>query len=193
MNANTRLNGRFLKGSLEFPHFTGENPSQKAPQMSSSTCRSWNQKAGGSLGQLRLPFPGHIHLPGNRFLRPLTSTRVSQVIHPAARSTVETRLPPAGSEPACCRDGSVTRRAAQPRTVGARWLLCCCCCSSSVCTSLHLLPVLPVNRCCVKPQGINPFGPFPSRTSACALSAQRADLESVRFLFVKAGRAAVDE
>lgn len=85
-----------------------ETPSQKAPQMSSSTCRSWNQKAGGALGQLRLPFPGHVHLPGNRFLRPLTSTRVSQVIHPAARSTGGAEaasrgeracLPAAGTDP----------------------------------------------------------------------------------------------
>lgn len=69
---------RKLQTAVRFQSFT------PCEWLKGFTCRSWNREAGGSLDQLRLLFPGNIHLPYNRFLCPLTSTRVSQVIYPAA-------------------------------------------------------------------------------------------------------------
>lgn len=89
-------------------------------------------------------------------LRPLTSTRVSQVIYAATDCKPRSAAEAVGDTMPCksclrtifarCRDeleaaiGACLSTAPAP-TVSTQWLLCCC---SSVCMSLHLLPVLPL-------------------------------------------------
>lgn len=122
--------------------------------------RSWNQKAGRSLDQLRLRFPGHIHLPSNRFLSWKTfSSHLPRLPASLIQRRSHTDTP--------CRGKAAWRRSVlypwRRQSDGKSWLVarrlssdCRQHRGSSVCMS--------VNRSCVKAQDVNPFTACQCRT-----------------------------